>query len=102
MMKKHTEFFAEFNIIPAPVVKVDGICSETCRNCDNRDRNVGLVVHDECLVQREPSSEQDFFSCLCKALRANTSVPSLYPHANPQIDDHLFQILKLVQRHGYM
>jgi len=50
MMKKHTEFFAEFNIIPAPVVEVDGVRSETCRNRDSRDRDVGLVVHDECLV----------------------------------------------------
>jgi hypothetical protein len=60
--KKHTEFFTEFNIIPAPVVKIDSIGSETCRDSDNRDGNVGLVVHDGCLVQRQPSSEHCIFS----------------------------------------
>ena len=62
--KKQTEFFAEVNIIPAPIVKVGGISSDTCRDSDDRGRNVGLVVHDGCLVQRQPSSDTGFFLML--------------------------------------
>ena len=75
--KKHTEFFAEFNIIPAPVVKIDGIGSETCRNSHNRDGNVGLVVHDECLVQLQPSLECWSFSHAYVMLNMNEYLRSL-------------------------
>lgn len=77
MKKKQTEFFAEFNIIPASVIKVDSIGSKTCRNSDNRNCNVGLVVHDGCLVQRQPSSGHWIFSHAYVMLKMNEypSVP---------------------------